>query len=122
MKTYKYKGLEGKWRYTENYGLGTTEGELMLQQEGNRLSGRIIFTDREEGGATSMIQEFLVGEVEERKVKLDAQEFDIIHSEHSITYELDSWFGIRVDENTIKGISLDEQGIEGSFEFSRMEE
>ena len=31
-----------------------------------------------------MLQEFLVGRLEEHKVKLDAEEFDIIHSEHEI--------------------------------------
>ena len=56
---------------------------------------------------------------EEHKVKLDAEEFDIIHSEHEIEYELDSWFGILVDADTIVGVSKDGQGIEGKFTFTR---
>ena len=62
---------------------------------------------------------FLVGRLEEHKVKLDAEEFDIIHSEHEIEYELDSWFGILVDADTIVGVSKDGQGIEGKFTFTR---
>ena len=46
---------------------------------------------------------------------MDAEEFDIIHSEHEIEYELDSWFGILVDDDTIIGVSKDGQGIEDTI-------
>ncbi len=113
--------LTGKWKYTENYGYGVAEGELYLTQRDQLLSGRIVFTDKVEKETSYMIQEFLTGTLEGRKVKLEATEFDIIHSEFSITYELDSWFGMLVDDTTIKGVSVDEQGVEGYFEFQKME-
>ena len=106
--------LTGKWKYFENYGYGVAEGELYLKQTGDGLTGRIVFTDRLKGEASYMIQEFLKGCLEGRKVRLEAKEFDIIH-------ELDSWFGLLVDENTIKGVSVDDQGIEGNFEFCKVE-
>lgn len=112
--------LTGKWRYIENYGYGVAEGELYLKQEGTQLSGRIVFTDKLEGESSYMIQEFLTGELKGRKVKLEAQEFDIIHSDFAITYELDSWFGLLVDDETIKGVSVDDQGVEGYFEFVKL--
>ena len=111
--------LTGKWKYKEDYGYGVAEGELFLKQEGNDLSGRIIFTDKLDGEDGYMLQEFLVGRLEEHKVKLDAEEFDIIHSEHEIEYELDSWFRLLVDEDTIIGVSTAGQGIEGKFTFTR---
>ncbi|MCM1031444.1 MAG: hypothetical protein NC410_08420 [Oscillibacter sp.] len=114
--------LTGKWRYREEYGYGMTEGELVLTQEGEQLSGRIIFTDRMDDEEEYMIQEFVRGWVRDRKVKLEAYEYDIIHSEHEVVYELDCWFGILLDEGTIKGISEDDQGVEGYFVFERMEE
>ena len=114
--------LTGKWRYSENYGYGVTEGELYLRQEGETLSGRIVFTDRLKGEAPYMIQEFVKGNIEGRKVKLEAVEFDIIHADFAITYELDCWFGLLVDDSTIKGVSVDDQGVVGHFEFSKMEE
>lgn len=114
--------LTGKWRYREEYGYGMTEGELVLTQEGEQLSGRIIFTDRMDDEEEYMIQEFVRGWVRDRKVKLEAYEYDIIHSEHEVVYELDCWFGILLDEWTIKGISEDDQGVEGYFVFERMEE
>ncbi|WP_419545308.1 hypothetical protein [Odoribacter laneus] len=114
--------LTGKWKYRENYGYGVAEGEVVLQQEKNKLSGRIIFTDKTEGDGTSMIQEFLSGEIEGLKVRIQAREFDVIYSEHKIEYKLDNWFGILVDKVTIKGISVDEQGIEGYFVFEKCEE
>lgn len=114
--------LTGKWKYFENYVAGIAEGELYLKQEGSRLSGRIVFTDRLKGETPYMIQEFLTGSVEERKVRLEATEFDIIHSDFSVSYELDSWFGILVEDTVIKGASLDEQGMAGNFEFIKVEE
>ena len=50
--------LTGKWKYKEDYGYGVAEGELFLKQEGNDLSGRIIFTDKLEGEEGYMVQEF----------------------------------------------------------------
>ncbi|MEG0796124.1 MAG: hypothetical protein RR397_06430 [Odoribacter sp.] len=113
--------LTGKWKYIENYGYGVAEGELYLKQEGVRLSGRIVFSDKLEGEEPYMIQEFLTGSIKERKIRLDATEFDIIHSNFNVTYELDRWFGILVDERTIKGVSVDDQGVEGHFEFEMMD-
>lgn len=113
--------LAGKWRYREEYGYGTAEGELVLTQEGEELSGRIIFTDKMEDEEGYMIQEFVKGWVRDRKVKLEAYEYDIVHAEHEVVYELDAWFGILVDDATIKGISEDDQGIEGYFVFEKME-
>ena len=69
-----------------------------------------------------MIQEFLSGEIEGLKVRIQAREFDVIYSEHKIEYKLDNWFGILVDKVTIKGIRVDEQGIEGYFVFEKCEE
>lgn len=116
----KMTDLTGKWRYIENYGYGVAEGELYLKQEDCRLSGKIVFTDKIDGEEPYMIQEFLTGEVAGRKVRLEATEFDIIHADFKVTYELDSWFGLLVDDVTIKGGSIDGQGIEGYFEFDRM--
>lgn len=109
--------LTGRWLYREDYGYGVTEGELYLRQEGDRLSGRLVFTDRIEDEEPYMIQEFLEGTLEGKKVRIEAVEYDIIHAEHRIDYELDSWFGVLLDESTIKGVSRDDQGVEGCFEF-----
>ena len=61
--------LTGKWRYIENYGYGVAEGELYLKQKGQTLAGRIVFTDKVEGESSYMIQEFLKGELEGRRVR-----------------------------------------------------
>lgn len=114
--------LTGKWKYVENYGYGVAEGELFLKQENEKLTGRIVFTDKLEREPAYMIQEFLVGDLEGRKVKLEAKEFDIIHAEFSVNYQLDSWFGILVDDCTIKGVSVDDQGVEGYFQFEKVED
>ena len=60
--------LTGKWKYTENYGYGVAEGELYLTQRDQLLSGRIVFTDKVEKETSYMIQEFLTGTLEGRKV------------------------------------------------------
>ena len=72
--------LTGKWRYIENYGYGVAEGELYLKQKGQTLAGRIVFTDKVEGESSYMIQEFLKGELEGRKVRLEASSTSFIRS------------------------------------------
>lgn len=114
--------LTGKWKYFENYGVGTAEGELYLKQENAKLTGRVVFTDRMEQGKPYMLQEFLVGSVDGRKVRLEAVEVDIIHADFPVTYELDRWFGLLVDDRTIKGVSTDDQGVEGNFQFEKVED
>lgn len=114
--------LSGKWRYSENYGYGVTEGELFLRQEGESLSGKIVFTDKLKGESPYMIQEFVKGNIKGRRVRLKAVDFDIIHADFTIDYELDCWFGLLVDNTTIKGVSVDNQGVEGHFEFSKLNE
>ncbi|MDR1414449.1 MAG: hypothetical protein LBI96_01440 [Odoribacteraceae bacterium] len=114
--------MTGKWKYKESYGLGEASGEMFLEQQGKLLSGKIIFTDKESGGASYMIQETLSGTLEGRKVKLDATEYDVIHAETSLHYELDTWFGLLVDSSTIIGLSMDAQGMEGYFVFEKVPE
>ena len=72
--------LTGKWRYIENYGYGVAEGELYLKQKGQTLAGRIVFTDKVEGESSYMIQEFLKGELEGRKVRLPSSSTSFIRS------------------------------------------
>lgn len=114
--------LSGKWKYSEVYAHGEAGGELILEQDGDKLKGRLIFTDRPEDGTSYMIQEFLSGTLDDMKVRLEANEFDIIHSDQDIDYELDSWFGIMIDSNMIVGVSVDDQGVEGNFIFERIVE
>lgn len=112
--------LTGKWKYSENYGHGKTEGELILEQKGSKLRGKIIFTDYLTDEAPYMIQEFVMGKINDIKIELKATDYDIIYSETHIYYELDEWFGLLLDENTISGISEDVQGILGHFKFERI--
>ena len=114
--------LTGKWRYFENYGNGVAEGELYLKQEGKELSGRFVFSYSLSGEVPYMIVDFLTGILEEKKVKLEATGFDVIHADFPVSYELDYWFGLLVDETTIRGVSRDEQGIEGYFVFEKLQD
>ncbi len=112
--------LNGKWDYTENYGYGMAKGVLYIVHNGDSIEGRIIFTDTIFSERYSpTIQEFLKGRLEGGRLILNAVEYEIIHSEEELSYELDSWDGNIISQNLITGESLDEQGIEGSFEFKR---
>ena len=113
--------LTGKWKYTEDYVYGKTVGELYLRQCGEKLSGRLVFTDYVEEEEPYMIQEFLEGEISDRRIYLEAIEYDIIYSETPISYELDHWVGVLIEDTHIKGASMDEQGIPGNFEFIKID-
>ena len=112
--------LSGKWKYKEDYGYGLANGELHISQEGNKIQGRIIFTDNIHEEKEFMIQEFVEGVVLESKIVIDAIAWDVIHSENEIIYELDSWCGDIVSSELIRGESIDKQGIEGKFEFTKI--
>jgi hypothetical protein len=113
--------LSGKWKYKEDYGHGVATGELHLNQQGSRVKGRIIFTDTVREQEPFMIQEFVEGEIVDNKLILDAFSWDIIHSDKDIAYELDSWCGDIISDSSIKGRSMDERGVEGRFELSKID-
>ncbi|MGQ1908895.1 hypothetical protein ACT3CE_03820 [Marinifilum sp. RC60d5] len=120
MEEKKIESLTGKWIYEEDYGYGTAQGELLLTQKGRKLSGKIIFSENVESSDTFMIQEIIEGEIIQNRIKIKAIEYDIIHSDYEIRYELDSWDGMLINETTIEGESIDNQGIAGSFRFSKL--
>ena len=114
--------LTGKWHYEENYTYGRTKGELILEQAGEQLRGKIIFTDKVNGESSYMIQETVAGYVDGDRVRLQAEEYDVIYADEEVAYELDNWFGTIVDENMISGLSKDAQGVVGHFSFVRMKD
>jgi len=116
----KNTSIAGKWKYSENFGYGTAKGELIIEQEAEQLKGKIIFNENADSSETFMIQEKVEGKIIGDKVEIYAIEFDVIYSDYDISYELDSWIGKILDENTIAGISRDEQGVEGNFKFTRI--
>ena len=120
MERKKIESLTGKWLYEEDYGYGTAKGELLLEQKGNKLSGKIIFTENADATETFMIQEKIEGEIILNRVRIKATEYDVIHSDYEVRYELDSWDGTLINETTIEGDSLDDQGISGSFRFTKL--
>ena len=120
MEEKKIESLTGKWIYEEDYGYGTAQGELLLVQKGRKLSGKIIFSENVDSSETFMIQEVIEGEIIKNRIKIKATEYDIIHADYDIRYELDSWDGMLINETTIEGDSLDNQGIAGSFRFSKL--
>jgi hypothetical protein len=120
MDEKKIESLTGKWLYEEDYGYGKAKGELLLTQKGKKLSGKIIFTENVEDDDTFMIQEKLEGDIMVNRIRLKAIEYDVIHSDFEIRYELDSWEGMLINETTIEGDSLDSQGVTGSFKFEKL--
>ena len=120
MEQKKIESLTGKWIYEEDYGYGSAKGELLLTQNGKNLSGKIIFSENAEDDEVFMIQEKLEGVINLNRIQLKAIEYDIIHSDFDIRYELDSWDGMLINETTIEGDSLDDQGISGNFKFERV--
>ena len=120
MEKDKVESLTGKWIYEEDYGYGTAKGELILEQKGKKLTGKIIFSENADSNETFMIQEKIEGEIILNRIKIKAIEYDVIYSDYDINYELDSWEGMLINENTIEGESIDDQGVAGNFRFSKI--
>ena len=112
--------LSGKWLYEEDYSYGKAKGELFLKQIGNKLMGKIIFIENINSSSSIMVQEFIEGEINKNQIRLQATEYDIIHSEKTVLYQLDCWKGILLNEHTIEGVSQDSQNIYGNFVFQKV--
>ena len=114
--------LTGRWKYKEDYGYGATQGELYLEQNGEELVGRLVFSDTVMDEKPYMLQEFLRGKIDGRRVTLDAFEYDIIFADFDVSYELDHWCGMLEKEDKITGVSVDVQGVQGDFEFVKYDD
>ena len=112
--------LTGTGSYEEEYTNGKAKGELYLRQEGEKLSGRVVFTDQIQGEEPYMIQEFMEGSISGRKIKLEAKAYDVIHSESEICYDLDRWIGVVLRDHYITGMSTDKQQADGYFTLKKL--
>lgn len=65
--------LTGKWHLTEEYDDGETTAEVYLTQQGSKLYGRMRITDKPDDEDVFVIEETIVGFINEKKYHYQAQ-------------------------------------------------
>jgi hypothetical protein len=114
--------LTGTWKYNEDFSHGDSEGELVLTQEGNVLSGTLRHTESPLEGNPYRIEQTMEGVYDDKDKSfiLKATTFTVLEAAEEILYELDSFVAQVMNEDLIVGTSEDEQGVLGVFSFKRV--
>ena len=114
--------LTGTWKYSEDFSQEDSEGELVLTQEGNVLSGTLRHTETPIEGDSYIIEQKMEGvyDNEDKSFTLKASTFTVLEAKDDILYELDSFVAQVMNEDLIVGTSEDKQGVLGVFSFKRI--
>ncbi|WP_421765460.1 hypothetical protein [Ekhidna sp.] len=110
--------LTGEWEILEEYQSGRTKGDVVLTQDGNKLSGVLILNDwmHTSDGKVNIftIEERVLGEIIDDKVNIEGIEMKVIYGKID-NYNLDAWEGTILNNENIVGNSRDAIGVTGNF-------
>lgn len=111
--------LTGRWYFFEEFDGGVDEGEAILQQEGNLISGTLAFTESIEDDEPFDIMCQIKGLVNDKMVTIEVESFEITKGDKGLEYFTEERQGIINSQGQIVGSSEDEQGINGVFTLTR---
>ncbi|PZX13582.1 hypothetical protein LX69_02615 [Breznakibacter xylanolyticus] len=107
--------ITGVWHFREDFGYGVDEGEMTIRQNGQKITGSMVYEERIEGDVPFVvcvdIEGFLIGE----QVKFKAVGYELFDVEGDWEFNLEDRIGWIYDNEQIRGSSIDEDGIEGQF-------
>jgi hypothetical protein len=107
--------ITGVWHFREDFGYGVDEGEMTICQNGQKITGSMVYEERIEGDAPFVvcvdIEGFLIGD----QVKFKAVSYELFDTEGEWEFNLEDRIGWIYDNEQIRGSSIDEDGVEGQF-------
>lgn len=107
--------ISGKWLFSEDFETGVNSGFAFLDQEDDRITGRLELTEQLHDETPIHVVQEIEGLVMGGKIIFKGNEFKLMNGTEDCEYALDSWEGILNSEGKIVGSSIDEQGICGVF-------
>ena len=107
--------ISGRWSFTEDFGFGKDEGFAEFTQEGENITGVLVYTERIEGETPFRVQQDIQGSFNGQELKITGTAVEILDSEEEIEYHLDTWEGVLNDKNQIVGHSYDDHECFGVF-------
>lgn len=111
--------LSGDWLFHEDFHYGSDEGTATLKQKGQELSGTMTFIETIEGESPFTVECIITGTCESKEVTLKSSQHRIVEGDTSIEYLSETRQGFINSQGQIIGSSIDEEGVEGVFVFSR---
>ncbi len=107
--------ISGRWSFNEDFGFGKDEGFAEFKQDGENITGVLVYTERIEGDTPFRVQQDILGTFNGQELKITGTAVEILDSEEEIEYHLDTWEGILNDKNQIVGHSYDDHECFGVF-------
>ncbi|MBR8537411.1 hypothetical protein KDU71_17720 [Carboxylicivirga sediminis] len=112
--------LTGQWHFFEQFEAGFDMGYAILKQNGEQITGTLVYREYiyEEGSFLIAIR--VEGEVIEDRLMLRGQSYEIIEAPFAIEYCLDDRIAELTNPHKIEGHSVDDQNLEGRFILRRV--
>ncbi len=108
--------LNGKWNYSEDFGMGNSIGEVTLFHNDNTLKAEFVFTEKVDNGYEIRVEETCIGEIADGKAVLESSEVKAWNKEGELVKYLPNNFEMNIMSGTkIVGSSYDQDLVCGVF-------
>lgn len=115
--------LTGEWLYNEEFDDGISTGVVnIVHEKDDTISGYITLLESVTDETPLHVKETVSGLVLQRKVILQAKDYEILSGAKETEYFLDSWEGIINSEGDIVGNSIDLNGSCGVFIMKKLDD
>ncbi|MBS2097277.1 hypothetical protein [Carboxylicivirga linearis] len=112
--------LTGQWSFFEQFEAGFDMGYALLKQDGNKITGSLIYTEYIYDDGQFMIDIEVAGELDNNQLLLKGVCYTVLESPYEIEYCLDDRIAEISDPYRIEGHSVDDQDLEGRFVLRRL--
>lgn len=107
--------ISGRWSFKEDFEFGKDEGFAEFTQEGDKISGVVVYTERIEGETPFRVQQDVEGTFDGSAFKVTGTKVELLDVEKEFEYHLDTWEGTLNTNNQIVGHSYDDHDCFGVF-------
>jgi len=112
--------LSGQWSFFEQFDAGFDMGYALLKQEGNTITGSLVYTEYIYEDGQFMIDIEVAGELDNDRLLLKGVSYTVLESPYEIEYCLDDRIAEINNPHRIEGHSVDDQDLEGRFVLRRL--
>jgi hypothetical protein len=112
--------VSGSWHFREDFGYGVDEGDMIIKQNGVRISGSMVYEETIEGDMPFVVCVDIEGMVVNDQIRFKGVAYEIFDDTlPDMLFNLEDRQGKFIDDNRIEGSSMDADGIEGHFVMTR---
>jgi len=112
--------ITGKWSYKEDFELGKSIGEVVLQHVDSKVTGTFNLTEEVENDYKIEVKEKAQGVIVNGKVLLESIEVKAMQSNKEIHYLPNCFDVFLISENKLVGSTYDSEDVCGVFVMERM--